>query len=335
MVNAKRTPAKDCPPQIKEDEEKTVGTTQASNNPISYGTTPDSFTASFNAQRKISAGDRTEVRIPVDYDSQDNLLETGLEMLFQLDEIYVKKEPFESGRYVLLNGNGDAIFTALIYHEDECLGQYRSFVMSVAKVNDDVSEPVQVFDIRRRRACESVALRLVSGSMFGNNVSMNWTNGKLVGQIFQLRHCCRPTFEAENAVGSKILRIQGGWGGGSCNPLWACNVSEFDIFASSTALEPSGTIKKNLRPFNFTSEHNMFGANFPSDLDPLAKVLIIGALFQLNITYFERKIAGMDVCIIFRYLVFLGVIIALVIAVQLGIIQQILFSNKEQQEQSV
>ncbi|CAG7786541.1 unnamed protein product [Allacma fusca] len=290
----------------KEDQKMaaTVATSYNNNDPISLPT----VSGSFQDQQKVSNVDATELCIPADTDSQDNLVETGLEVLFQVDEIYVKKEPFQQGRYILMNGNGDAIFTALLYHEDECLGQYRSFIMSVARKTEDMAEPVEIFDIRRRRACESVALRLVSGSMFGNNISLNWTNGKIAGKILQLRHSCRPTFEAQNALGRKILKIQGGWGGGSCNPLWASNVSEFDIFASSSALEPTGIIKKHLRPFNFTSEQRMFGANFPSDLDPLAKVLIIGALFQLNITYFERKFSGLDMCILLRYLFLIAVI---------------------------
>ncbi|XP_078066217.1 phospholipid scramblase 2 [Mustelus asterias] len=105
-----------------------------------------------------------------------------------------------------------------------------------------------------------------------------------IGTIRQRWSMFTPLLEICDMDGYGIMKIHG-----SCCPCRCYSDQEFKI--TSKIGNHLGLIWKRWQGYN--SEHNMdheyFGVDFPTNMDPNAKVLLLAAAFLLNYMYFEMS----------------------------------------------
>lgn len=108
-------------------------------------------------------------------------------------------------------------------------------------------------------------------------------SGEALGSISQQCHFLnKPTFDIQDASGTKILQIEG-----PLCPISCCGDVNFKIFSND---EEIGKITKQwtgLLKEAYTDADN-FGVTFPLDLDVKIKAVCLGAVFLIDFMYFEQ-----------------------------------------------
>jgi uncharacterized protein YxjI len=108
--------------------------------------------------------------------------------------------------------------------------------------------------------------------------------GNLIGVVQQEWSLCIPIFSVKNANYETVLRIEGPFCTISC-----CGDVDFEVTAIDGETQV-GKITKQwsglVREMFTDSDH--FGVTFPIDLDVKMKAVLLGALFLIDMMFFEK-----------------------------------------------
>lgn len=217
----------------------------------------------------------------------------GLEYLTQLDQLLVHQQiellevmtGFETkNKYVIKNSLGQQCYYA--YEESDlcerlCCGQARGFQMHIV---DNVGQ--EVIRVNRVFKCCVGCCWCISGDCCAFTIEVQSPVGTSLGRIVQLHSKWSPRYAIKDANDQTILVVQG--------PCCVCSgpCCTADVpFELMTADESQniGNISRQFAGFAqemWTNATN-FGIQFPRDLDVKAKALCLGALFLIDMMFFE------------------------------------------------
>eukprot|EP00062_Callorhinchus_milii_P000270 gi/632934143/ref/XP_007901083.1/ PREDICTED: phospholipid scramblase 2-like isoform X1 [Callorhinchus milii] len=107
---------------------------------------------------------------------------------------------------------------------------------------------------------------------------------ELIGSVKQRWSMFTPLLEVCDPEGCGIMKIHG-----ACCPCRCSADQEFQV--TSRIGNRLGLIWKRWRGFNaeFNMDHDHFGVDFPANMNPNAKVLLLSAAFLLNYMFFEMS----------------------------------------------
>ncbi|CAG2100280.1 unnamed protein product [Medioppia subpectinata] len=208
----------------------------------------------------------------------------GLEYLLSLDQLVIKQQiqivevftSFEANnRYDIQNTLGQNVLFAA--EETHCMTRNccrnRPFEIRVVNIGQQevmhLSRPLRVDD-----CCCFCCLHVMR---------VESPPGNIIGQVIQDCHCLRPIFHIENGSGVTVLRIVGP----ICTASICCNDIKFDILAKDTNLKVGQIIKKYGFFRDMMTNADIFGVQFPMDLDVRVKALLLAATFLIDFMYFE------------------------------------------------
>uniref|UniRef100_A0A6M2DSW2 Phospholipid scramblase n=1 Tax=Xenopsylla cheopis TaxID=163159 RepID=A0A6M2DSW2_XENCH len=211
----------------------------------------------------------------------------GLEYLTTVDRLLVKQKvellevltSFETeNKFTIKNGNGQKVFYAS--EQTDCLtrnfcGPLRPFEM---KIMDNFKN--QVIHLHRPLACMSCCFPCCLQSM-----EVSCPPGTVIGTIDQEWSILKPTLLVKDGGGNPIFRIEG--------PIcrFGCGMSvDFKIFTLDGANE-IGIISKQWGGLvrEFFTDADYFGVSFPIDLDVKMKAVLLGAVFLVDMMFFEKS----------------------------------------------
>lgn len=208
----------------------------------------------------------------------------GLEYLSVIDQLLVKQKielievltDFETkNKYVIANTLGQQIYFA---GEESgccgrnCCGSIRQFDM---KILDNFGQ--QVMRFHRPLACKSCCFPCCLQTM-----EIMSPPGTPIGVVIQEWSILKPHFIIKNANDEIMLRIKG--------PFWTCRCYadvKFKVYSVSgteigkISKQWSGAAKELL------TDADNFNVTFPADLDVKMKACLLGALFLIDMMYFE------------------------------------------------
>lgn len=210
----------------------------------------------------------------------------GLEYLAMVDQILVHQKVelleaftgFETqNKYTIKNSMGQKIFTAK--ESSDCCsrmfcGPLRSFDM---KIKDNSEN--EVIHLVRPLACNSCCFPCCLQEM-----EVFSPPGHLIGSVHQNWSLCKPKFSVKDASGETVLQIEGPF----CT-FSMCGDVKFRVL--SLEGQKIGKISKQwsgLTREAFT-DADMFGINFPMDLDAKMKAVLIGACLLIDFMFFEKS----------------------------------------------
>ncbi|EFX80807.1 hypothetical protein DAPPUDRAFT_211709 [Daphnia pulex] len=211
----------------------------------------------------------------------------GLEYLTQVDQILVHQmveilemfTGFETNnKYVVKNSVGQKIFFAA--EDSGCCERYwcnnlRSFEMNIL---DNFGN--EVIHIHRPLACQSCLYPCCLQKM-----EVSAPPGNVIGTIEQ-EWSIFPRFKVKDVSGNVVLKIEG--------PFFPCSCCgtdvNFEIF-SSDGEQKVGKISKQWAGIlrEMVTDADVFGINFPMDLDVKMKAVLLSACFLIDFMYFEDK----------------------------------------------
>lgn len=208
----------------------------------------------------------------------------GLEYLAQIDQLLVRQKvelleaiiDFETkNKYLITNTLGQKVYFA---GEESgccarnCCGPIRPFDL---KIVDNFGQ--HVINLHRPLACQDCCFPCCLQTM-----EVSSPPGTVIGVIEQKWSIFTPKFVVKNANGEEMLRIEG-----PCCTCRCCSDVKFHIFSSSNtkigtiSKQWSGIVKESL------TDADNFGITFPIDLDVKMKATLLGALFLIDMMYFE------------------------------------------------
>jgi hypothetical protein len=210
----------------------------------------------------------------------------GLEYLAQIDQLLVHQKiellevvtGFETNnQYNIKNSLGQQVYFA---KEDtdcltrNCCGPIRPFDM---KIFDNFRN--EVIHLYRPLACNNCCFPCCLQS-----IEISAPPGNLIGVVQQEWSLCIPIFSVKNANYETVLRIEGPFCTISC-----CGDVDFEVTAIDGETQV-GKITKQwsglVREMFTDSDH--FGVTFPIDLDVKMKAVLLGALFLIDMMFFEK-----------------------------------------------
>jgi len=211
----------------------------------------------------------------------------GLENLLQVDHLLVKQkvELLEAflgcegkNKYKILNSAGQELFKA---KEDtdcctrNCLGPNRPFDMEICDLGEN-----EIIHLYRPWRCTSCFF-----PCFLQVLEVYSPPGNLVGTVEQEWSVCEPKYSVKDAQGNVALTIEG--------PICTFTVCgsdvEFKVLSPDGSTEV-GKISKQWSGFlkeTFT-DADIFGINFPMDLDVRMKAVLLGACMLIDFNFFEK-----------------------------------------------
>lgn len=211
----------------------------------------------------------------------------GLEYLTAIDQLLVhqKVEMLEAftgfetaNKYSVKNSMGQKVFHAK--EESDCCtrnlcGPLRSFDMKIVDNHDQ-----EVIHLTRPFACDSCCFPCCL-----QNLEVYAPLGTLIGSVQQEWSIFNPKFSVKDASGNVVLTIKG--------PLCTfsmCGDVEFNIYSLDGETKV-GKISKQWSGFmrEAFTDADMFGINFPLDLDVKMKAVLLGACFLIDFMFFEKQ----------------------------------------------
>jgi hypothetical protein len=216
---------------------------------------------------------------------QHKNIPNGLEILSDIDQLFIKQDIElqeavfgceTKNKYKVKNSQGKIIFMAKEETDcctRNCCGHRRPIELSIMK-----SDEVEVIHLSRPLACNSCFC-----PCWLQSIEVQAPPGTPVGSVVQDWSIVIPKFRILDADGETKLHIKGPFCKSSC-----CGSVEFQVLAKDGSTEV-GKISKEwggLLREGFTDADN-FGIKFPSDLDVRMKAVVLGALFLIDLMYFE------------------------------------------------
>lgn len=210
----------------------------------------------------------------------------GLEYLTMVDQILIhqKVEMLEAftgfetkNKYTIKNSMGQKIYTAK--ESSDCCsrmfcGPLRSFDMKI----EDNSEN-EVIHLVRPLACNSCCFPCCL-----QELEVFSPPGNLIGSVHQDWSLCEPKFSVKDGTGETVLYIEGPF----CT-FSMCGDVNFKVLSGDG--QKIGKISKQwsgLVREAFT-DADMFGINFPMELDAKMKAVLIGACLLIDFMFFEKS----------------------------------------------
>ncbi|KAM0727371.1 Phospholipid scramblase 2 [Formica fusca] len=208
----------------------------------------------------------------------------GLQYLMELDYLFVNQKiellqaftGWETkNRYTVTDIRGEPVF----YVAEEshicwrlCFGKYRSCEFSI--FDRDRREVLHMIRPFRCDSCCCPCYLQVLEVYSGNT---------LLGSITQEWSLWRPIFYIRNASGQPVLMIKG--------PIIRFCVQVAFKVKSIDGKHRVGKIQKQWSGFaqEFFTVSDMFGINFPRDLDVNIKAVLLGACLLIDFMYFENQ----------------------------------------------
>ena len=209
----------------------------------------------------------------------------GLEYLMQVDQLLVHQQVelleaftgFEtSNKYEIKNSLGQVMYFAM---EDSdcctrnCCGPERPFDMRIL----DNSQR-EVIHLERPLRCSSSCCICCL-----QEITIFSPPGCVIGGVKQECDLCYPKFEVCNEQGECVLKIEG-----PCVTCNFCNDVEFLVLTltgqviGKISKQWSGLVKE------YFTDADMFGIQFPIDLDVKTKACLLGAVFLIDFMFFEK-----------------------------------------------
>lgn len=212
----------------------------------------------------------------------------GLDYLLQVDHLLIKQkvELMEAllgcegrNKYKIYNGAGQEIYKA----EEEndcctrnCLGPNRPFDLEIT--DQQGNELIHLYRPLRCTSCFFPCFLQV--------LEVYSPPGTLVGTVEQEWSILEPKYSVKDAEGNVVLRIEGPM----CTFSICGRYVEFNVLTPDGSTEV-GKISKQwpgLLKEIFT-DADVFGINFPMDLDVRMKAVLLGAVFLIDFNFFEKK----------------------------------------------
>ncbi|XP_032786242.2 phospholipid scramblase 2 [Daphnia magna] len=210
----------------------------------------------------------------------------GLEYLTAVDQLLVHQKVelleafvgFEtSNKYTVKNSMGQKVFYAAEMSDcctRQCCGPNRPFDM---KIVDNHGQ--EVIHLNRPLACTSCFFPCCLQTM-----EVTAPPGTPIGSIQQEWSILSPKFSIKDASGETVLTIEG--------PICTfsiCGDVEFNVYSRNgdtkvgkISKQWSGLIREAF------TDADMFGINFPLDLDVRTKAVLLGACFLIDFMFFEK-----------------------------------------------
>ncbi|XP_046461866.1 phospholipid scramblase 2-like [Daphnia pulex] len=210
----------------------------------------------------------------------------GLEYLTAIDQLLVHQKVelleaftgFETtNKYTVKNSMGQKVFRATEISDcctRQLCGPNRAFDMKIVDNNDH-----EVIHLNRPLACSSCFFPCCLQTM-----EVTAPPGTVIGSIQQEWSIIKPKFSIKDASGETVLTIEGPF----CT-FSMCGDVEFNVY--SRGGDKVGKISKQwsgLVREAFT-DADMFGINFPLDLDVRIKAVMLGACFLIDFMFFEKS----------------------------------------------
>lgn len=210
----------------------------------------------------------------------------GLEYLAQIDQLLVRQKvellevltDFETkNKYLVTNTLGQKVYFAGEESDccsRNCCGPIRPFQM---KIIDNFGQ--QVINLHRPLACQNCCFPCCLQSM-----EISSPPGTIIGVVEQKWSIFTPKFVVKNASGDEMLRIEG-----PCCTCRCCADVKFHVYSLSgtkigtISKQWTGIVKESL------TDADNFGITFPADLDVKMKASLLGALFLIDMMYFESE----------------------------------------------
>jgi len=210
----------------------------------------------------------------------------GLEYLAMLDQVLIQQKVelleafsgFETNnKYSIKNTMGQKIFSAKETSNccsRQCFGALRSFEM---KLKDNSEN--EVIHLSRPLACNSCCFPCCLQEM-----EVFSPPGNFIGSVNQQWSLCSPKFVVKDGAGETVLLIEGPF----CT-FSMCGDVKFKVLSLDG--QKVGKISKQWTGFvrEAFTDADMFGINFPMDLDAKIKAVLIGACLLIDFMFFEKS----------------------------------------------
>ena len=210
-----------------------------------------------------------EVAIPV-----------GLEYLTEVDQLLIDQKIGAwagceaKNRYSIKNSLGQEIYSAKEDSEVcavQCCGIGRAFDLNIF---DNFNR--RVIRLNRPLLCLRCLNELTVHDNFGN----------ILGRITDQSSIFHPLFKVKNANDEIVLRIEGP----ACTPNLCCNDVKFKVLSRDSTVQVGTICRRWIGLFNeFLTNRDHFYISFPMDLDVNIKAVLLGAVFLIDYSYFERN----------------------------------------------
>lgn len=242
------------------------------------------------------AGFGPAVEVPPGMNPEDPRLLScprGLEYLMSVDQVLMHQEVHMlevfsgwecKNRFSLKNSLGQQMFYAA--EESECCNRYwcknaRGFVMHI--VDNQGQEIMRV--TREFKCCVGCCWCINCCDHCAFEVSVESPVGNVIGYIKQAYSKWKPIFEVKDVNHETHMTLRG--------PCCICSCPCFDVEFNLFSMEGDvvGQVSKQwsgLAKEVFTQAQN-FGITFPMDLDVKVKATLIGAVFLINMMFFENN----------------------------------------------
>lgn len=211
----------------------------------------------------------------------------GLESLLQVDHLLVKQKVelletflgFEgNNKYKIYNSAGQELFKA---KEDtdcctrNCCGANRPFDMEVCDLGEN-----EIIHLYRPLRCTSCLF-----PCYLQVLEVYSPPGNLVGTVEQEWSVCAPKYSVKDAQGNVALTIEGP----VCTFTVCGSDVEFQVLSPDGSTEV-GKISKQWSGFlkEAFTDADIFGINFPVDLDVRMKAVLLGACMLIDFNFFEK-----------------------------------------------
>lgn len=216
----------------------------------------------------------------------------GLEYLTQIDQILVNQvvellEAFVGiecqNQFAIKNIMGQTVYHAAEesgFCTRQCCGPHRGFVMHVA---DNMGQ--EVMRVTREFKCCAGCCWLACLDCCAYEVMVESPIGVPIGYVRQSCSLIKPCFEVMDENHEAVLSLSG--------PICICECPCCDVNFSLYSMdgEEIGGVQKQwsgLVKEIFTEADN-FGIKFPMDLDVKVKATLMGAVFLINMMFFEKN----------------------------------------------
>ncbi|CAG7728076.1 unnamed protein product [Allacma fusca] len=241
----------------------------------------------------------------------------GLEPFNGIGTLFMQKcynnLPFEiseslSRRFKVMNDEGRCIFWAgeRVDCGSKCWrGMQRRFTFCIYSTEGDL---VLTVDRQRLQTCSNWGCPSGTEKKFNSdmtnaaimsmlNTYVYHFNGFIIGRLKNTSSAFRPQYEVEDENSYNILNIRSHNCGTICPIFSFCN-SNFRLYDRHRNY--LGEIRKSVTLVDSRHRNRRcVGATFPTHLSPSMKCLILSAMFELKVTYFERRLSTVEVLWVF------------------------------------
>lgn len=215
----------------------------------------------------------------------------GLEYLTTVSSLFVQQKiemlelitGFETeNKYTIKNQSGEKIYYAKEQSEcceRQCCGPLRSFDLKIMDAGKN-----EIIHLNRPLACDSCCFPCCLQTM-----EVSAPPGNLIGTIEQQWSFWTPKFVIKDAVGNIVLRIKG-----PCCTFGLCTDVNFKVLSKDGEVQVGKISKKwSGTAREYFTDADFFGVSFPMSLDVKMKAVMLGAVFLIDMMYFESNDGGL------------------------------------------